>query len=442
MAPRVALGIYNAVLVALAPLLWLKKATKFRARGHHHEIDRARWQAPPELGELAALRVVFVALSWGEVAVLEQITRRLEADFAGIEVVWAIRSSEDAARVRAAFPARTVTTMPFDFAIPVRRWLQAVRPDVLLVVEKFWWPNLVWGARGFGARVVLLNGRSRGAQKGRYRIFPAYQRWILGAFDALLFESEAQIERVRAVLPRGARVVATGNVKFAFAAPEPPPSAPSLEFWLENGAPSALPILVAGSTSPADETWVFEAFGVVRNSFACRLLLAPRRIERAGEVAARARDLGFAASLRRAPQAGAEVLILDTLGELSYAYRFCVAAYVGGAVEGRGHNIIEPLAWGKPVAYGPHRGDFESVQRAAETMEVGAQLQNPQDLADFWQRALHDETWLQGIETRAAELISQNSAALDTVVELLGAEIELGSKTNRKDARAQRNSGK
>ena len=100
-------------------------------------------------------------------------------------------------------------------------------------------------------------------------------------------------------------------------------------------------------------------------------------------------------------------------------YRFARAAYVGGAVTGRGHNIIEPLSWGVPVAYGPNRGDFEAVQRAAEERHVGERLRSPEELAVFWERALQDDSWCEGVAKRSRELIADNRHALDATVAVL-----------------------
>ncbi len=413
------LALYNGFLLLGAPFLAIKKAIKFGRRGHAHEWDAPRWNAPQTLPGQGK-RVVFVGLSWGEVGVLHEISRRLEADFLDIEILWSIRDQAAQQMARERFPNRKILPMPFDFAIATRNWLEAVRPDVLVVVEKFWWPNLVWGAKLRGAKVVLVNGRSRGRDKTRYKLLSSFQEWILSAFDLLLFESEAQIERVRAVLPRGAKIEATGNVKFGFEAPLPPPDAPALEKWL---AEINAPLLIAGSTASIDEKWALDAFEKVRIETRCVLLIAPRRIQRAEEIAAEIESRGLKVSRRSAPVGGAEVMILDTMGELSYAYRWGVAAYVGGAVEGRGHNIIEPLAHGIAASYGPNRGDFESVQRAAEALEVGFRVHSADELADFWRRALADGAWRKAIAARAAHLIAQNGGALERVVALLGEEI-------------------
>ncbi len=96
-----------------------------------------------------------------------------------------------------------------------------------------------------------------------------------------------------------------------------------------------------------------------------RLLIAPRYIDRANRIAALAHEAKFSVGLRSNgnPQRG-QVIILDTIGELSQAYRLATLVFVGGSFTRRGgQNILEPAAQGRPVLFGPHMENFrDSVQ--------------------------------------------------------------------------------
>ncbi len=56
--------------------------------------------------------------------------------------------------------------------------------------------------------------------------------------------------------------------------------------------------------------------------------------------------------------------MLDTIGELSRAYRLATLVFVGGSFTDRGgQNILEPAAQGRPVLFGPNMVNFkDSVQ--------------------------------------------------------------------------------
>src|SRR5690606_28166496 len=136
----------------------------------------------------------------------------------------------------------------------------------------------------------------------------------------------------------------------------------SLAQWLQ---PDSSPILAAGSLEEGDLAFVLEAFQAVREKAACRLMVAPRRLQHAQAMREQVEALGYTVSLRS--EVGgeeADVYLLDTMGELATAYQFSQAAFVGGTLgQGAGHNVVEPLVFGVPVLYGPNRGFFESVQK-------------------------------------------------------------------------------
>ena len=63
------------------------------------------------------------------------------------------------------------------------------------------------------------------------------------------------------------------------------------------------------------------------------------------------------------PGAGeADVLLLDTLGELATAYRFASVAFVGGTlIRHGGHSIMEPAVYAKPIVIGPSIENFPQI---------------------------------------------------------------------------------
>ena len=410
------LRFYNLFLIVFAPFLGIKKALKFRARGHAHEWDKARWNAPRKLPKDERISIILVALAWGEVPMLVALSAELERRNSRLRVIWALRDENARRQAQELQPEREIVPMPFDFVVPVARWLDATAPDVVVVMEKFWWPNLIWGAKNRGAKLILVNGRSRGRERARYKLMGAFQKWILGAFDLLLFESAAQIARLQGVLPSRTPVVATGNLKFSLPSISAPPQAAQLENWVMQNAGNR-PILGAGSTGDADENWILEAWPSIEASGAV-LLLAPRNTKRADEIEKRFQNAGF--RVARRSELGRQVelpdlLLLDTLGELAFCYQWARAAYVGGAVTGRGHNILEPLAWGVPVAYGPQRGDFESAQTLAEESGVGFRLRSARELAAFW-ASWQETPSLAAFETQTRALFETQNGALHRVV--------------------------
>ena len=95
-------------------------------------------------------------------------------------------------------------------------------------------------------------------------------------------------------------------------------------------------------------------------------MIAPRHPERFGEALETAGGAGYRAVMRSALEPrgrpDAEVVILDTLGELGRLFAIASAVFVGGSlVPAGGHNLIEPAAAGRAIVVGPHMENFAEV---------------------------------------------------------------------------------
>jgi 3-deoxy-D-manno-octulosonic-acid transferase len=143
--------------------------------------------------------------------------------------------------------------------------------------------------------------------------------------------------------------------------------------------PESTPVIVAGSTMRGEEGIVLRAFRRLRAAADRPLLvIAPRHPERFDEAERLAREEGFRVARRSSLEIdtdpGADVVILDTIGELAQLYRVATVVFVGGSlVPTGGHNILEPAVFGRPILFGPHMQNFREI---AETfLSAGAALQ-------------------------------------------------------------------
>jgi 3-deoxy-D-manno-octulosonic-acid transferase len=255
--------------------------------------------------------------------------------------------------------------------------LAARQPPLLLLVAEI--PALlhdapcrfsfatVQAARRAGAPVVLANGWLYGyappsrMDRIEHALFAAD---YLRAFDLLLVQTEPVRQ---ALLQAGAtpeRVVVTGNIKFdamdsAYGLPASAQGPGSLHQQLLARAGRG-PVIVAGSvTETADQRALLAAFAQVLAAHPQALLvLAPRHPENQprmaalrgllAEMAGGALAHRFRSACDTATAVDTSVLVLDTMGELRGCYAAATLAFVG-----TDHNVLEPLAFGKPVFVGP-----------------------------------------------------------------------------------------
>jgi 3-deoxy-D-manno-octulosonic-acid transferase len=242
---------------------------------------------------------------------------------------------------------------------------------------------------------------------------------MLSNMDRLLMQSEADAARVRALgggLSEPGRVAVFGNSKFdqeiACLSPE---QTRALRQALH--LPDSAPVFVAGSTrSPEEEAQVIAAYRTMRQECPelC-LLLAPRHIDRAEEVESAMSSAGLSPVRRtqlQAHEGQVQHLILDTLGELANVYAVAAIAFVGNSfppvVKGGGQNLLQPLAHGKPVLFGPYTASIRSEVALAKEAGVGFQVADGAELAEAGLRLLLDEAARRAIEARALNLIAAN----------------------------------
>ena len=199
-------------------------------------------------------------------------------------------------------------------------------------------------------------------------------------------QTEESARRVIDIGADPAKVVVTGSLKFDSL---DVPGAPTLDGRGQNRVlryfrmTSGRPVIVAGSTMRDEEQIVLQAFRRIKASTANPLLvLAPRHPERFAEVAQLARDQAFVTAKRTDLQIDAEpradVVVLDTIGELAQVYQIATAVFVGGSlVDTGGHNILEPAVFGKPIVFGPHMHNFKEIAEAFVAQDAAIQVHRP-----------------------------------------------------------------
>ena len=144
--------------------------------------------------------------------------------------------------------------------------------------------------------------------------------------------------------------------------------------------PASRPVIVAGSTMKGEETAVLRAFRRVRATSPNTLLvLAPRHPgrfarSRAAVPAGRAGRRPAARELAIDAEPRADIVVLDTIGELATLYQLGTVVFVGGSlVPTGGHNVLEPAVFGKPIVFGPHMENFREIADAFVTDGAGVQ---------------------------------------------------------------------
>jgi 3-deoxy-D-manno-octulosonic-acid transferase len=272
--------------------------------------------------------------------------------------------SPSAARFAQSLDVDFRDVLPFDTTIDARAALEALAPTALVFSKLDVWPTLARVAARRGVRLGLISATLAGGSSRRGVIAAALLRDAYARLDRVGAISDADAERLVDLGVPASHVSVTGDTRFdqvwaraAAARLDSPLLAP-----LRSGRPT----LVAGSTWPADDVHLLEAWRRLHERHRdSRMIVAPHEptaehlapIERWCE-----HESLTCARLGSAAASDADIVIVDRVGVLGDLYALADVAFVGGGFHAAGlHSVIEPAAFGTPVVFGPrHTGSRDA----------------------------------------------------------------------------------
>ena len=117
----------------------------------------------------------------------------------------------------------------------------------------------------------------------------------------------------------------------------------------------------------------------------------------------------------------AEVVVLDTIGELAQVYQIATAVFVGGSlVDTGGHNILEPAVFGKPIVFGPHMQNFKEIADAFLAHDAAVQVPNARASKTRCSRLLIDPVRRARLGAAARALVESNRGAKEKSLAVIG----------------------
>jgi 3-deoxy-D-manno-octulosonic-acid transferase len=392
-------GVLRGKYVVNFPL----RAGWFRHRGEPHDL----WIHAVSVGETLAAKPV----------VDEIMRQRPETS-----IVFTTTTITGQAQARRLYPEATVTYFPFDFAFSVRRFLDHHRPRVFATMETEIWPNVTRLAKARGMGLILANGRISDRSFPRYRAFRMVVRHVLRKYDRILARETTDRDRFVAMGAPEAIVEVSGNVKFDY---DPDDAPLEIASQLEEMIGDRKVVVLGSTMEGEDEALLPEIEGLLAQQRAF-VVIAPRKPERFELVAGllATSSLRF---VRRSEWTGAvpaDVLLLDTFGELAKIYRYATVAFIGGTlVPTGGHNPIEAAANGVPVCFGPSMSNFREIAQVFLRNEAAAEVQTAAAAAEFAARMLEQPELQRAWGGRARATVLQNRGASERtarrIVELL-----------------------
>ncbi len=425
------LFLYNILLWLASPVVAFYYGGKMAFTGKYRKGFGQRFGIlPPEI--LTGIkdgspRIWVHAVSVGEVTAAAPVISSLRDTFpdACILLSTSTNTGQEMAH-RIVTGATAFVYYPLDISFAVRKVVDQVRPDVLVLLETELWPNFIRYCRLRGVGIVLINGRLSPRSFRRYALTRFFWKGILDGIDAMGVISETDAERFRFLGVSPARLHVFGNAKYdSLAAKASPSLREEIAARLDIGPGDC--VLVAGSTHEGEEEIIFRIYRELLTTYAdCKLIIAPRHVERTQSVLALAAENGFTDTIMMTAinggrkRRGEGVIVIDVIGELFRVYSLATVVFCGGSLVPKGgQNIIEAAAWGKVILYGPFMDDFREERDILEKAGAGTTVRDGRELLEAILNFLADPVSRDQRGGEGRRLVAANAGAAQRYASLV-----------------------
>ncbi|TMP29696.1 3-deoxy-D-manno-octulosonic acid transferase [Pseudoalteromonas rubra] len=418
--------LYSLLLLVLCPII---VAYLYVIRGKKNALYKANFSerfgvAPSSASQQA---IMVHCASVGEVLAAAPLVRALLAEHPDTPFILTCNTPTGREQLAQLFAKEdqhiTICYLPIDFAFATRRFINQLRPKLLLVLETELWPNLFYYAKKAACPVTVVNARlSKKSQAGYQKVAPLSQ-FLMDQIDMLASHNKEDAERFVELGLAREKVTVTGSIKFDISLDDNQQE----KIDTIKAQLGARPVWVAGSTHPMEHEQVLAAHqNILAQLPDALLIIAPRHPEQFDKVAAliEAQALSYS---RRSQQykASSQVLLADTLGELKLLYGCGQIAYIGGSlIERGGHNPLEAAACSVGVLTGPHTYNFAHIYPELISMQGAIEVADPQVLADTLLVYLRSKQDANELGAHAKACLARNQGAIARSITMINALLE------------------
>ncbi len=361
----------------------------------------------------------FHAVSVGEVLAILGLVEKVRLTHPGYQIVISTVTPTANVLAQKRFKKEDIVIFaPLDLGWVVRHFIKTIRPEIFVIAETEIWPNLLTALAKKDVPLLMVNGRISEQSFNRYRRFQFLFSNAVRSFRAFCMQSVGDADRIIALGALAKNVIVLGSMKFDDVSCGQKITMASIGFKED-----AL-VWVAGSTHPGEEKIVLDVFKKLKIKFpSLSLVIAPRHIERAGEVCELVKDSSFRAarfSEGNLEKKDFDVLVVDTIGHLKAFYNLATVVFVGKSLIGfGGQNIIEPAFFAKPIIVGPNMQNFGEITDIFLDARAIVQIQETSQLFDALSQLLESAQLRNQLGERALSTVVKNQGATLGTQEIL-----------------------
>ena len=366
----------------------------------------------PELGNKV---IMFHGVSVGEVIALENLIKKTKETFPDYKIVvtTGTKTGQEIAHKKYENIASFITYFSFDITFCVDKFLNKINPSVVLIAETELWPTFSAYCHKKEIPLYVINGRISDATFKSYQFLKGFFKELFKNYTEILTQSEEDKEKFIKIGAPETKTQVMKNLKF---------DVKRIDADIQIGKGTNR-VIIAGSTHKGEDEIVLSAFTKLKKEFPdIKLLLAPRHLTRLDEVKSLTQKTGLKFGQRSIGDTfeNNEIIILDTMGELSKMYQICDFAFIGGSFNKTGgHNPLEAIVYDKPAISGPSIHNFRDIYWILGRSKAGKVVKTPQELTNYMAKLLSDKEFYSQACHDCKTVFASQQGAMDIVIEKL-----------------------
>ncbi|WP_392561494.1 lipid IV(A) 3-deoxy-D-manno-octulosonic acid transferase [Orbus sturtevantii] len=418
-------AVYTCLLYLIQPLVWLKLLWRSRNAPDY----RKRWLERYGfcLNKVKPNGILIHSVSVGETIAAIPLIKQLQHRYPHLPITVTTMTPTGSEQVKKAL-ADSVNHvyLPYDLPCALNRFLNTLRPKIVIIMETELWPNLICALKKRNIPLIIANARlSERSAKGYAKLGKAINH-LMPKITHIAAQNQFDADRfIKLGLPKE-QLTVTGSIKFDI---ELSDEQQKKIVALKSSWRLQRPVWIAASTHQGEDEIILATHqSLLKMSPNLLLILVPRHPERFIAVEKLITQYGFNYQLRsdnQIPTEQTQVILANTMGELILLYGLADIAFVGGSlVERGGHNPLEPALHHLPIIMGEYYFNFTVIcQQLIAANGLWLSQANSRDLSEKVSQLLANKTLKQTIGKNAWQVLKQNQGALTRLLTVIDIEL-------------------
>ncbi len=367
------------------------------------------------------------AISGGEVTQSVSFSTQLRNCYSGYKTILSTDSYDAFSYAEKIHMADYIIDAPWDIPWVVKRCLKKLRPRAIIYIENAFYPILLAEAKKLNIKNILISGRmNENVLKGHILFRRAKKMNFFDYLDHIGVKTEEDRDNFMKLGCAKKEIYVLGDLKY------------DLEYIRltdgeregirkELGFLSRDKIFLAGSIHRPEFNLVVNAYIKVKKILdEVKMIFAPRwlhEIKTLLEVL-KSKRLRYRLRSDLSTKHNFDILILDTFGELPKIYGISDVVYIGNSLipineRGAGHNIIEPLAHGKPIIFGSYMNFWRDVTERLKAVYPPCEMKSGKEMSSLIYELITNKELAAKLASSARHIALEHSGAVEKYIEFI-----------------------